>query len=104
MTDLVSGNPKEEKITHSPNRRIWLAVGINRATCRFKASQSSSGTHDLSGGHSTRLPEMFENCFGLRFGYDRRQRGYVGLLHGLQAAEVFQQAAGRGFSDAGDFS
>ena len=53
---------------------------------------------------NSRPSEMFEDGFGLRFSYYRRQRRYVGLLHGLQAAEVFQQAAGGGFSYSGDFS
>jgi len=47
---------------------------------------------------------MFENRFGLRFGYDRRQGGYIRLLYGLQAAEMFQQTAGGGFADPGNFS
>ena len=47
---------------------------------------------------------MFEDGFSLRFGYDRRQRGYVGLLHGLQAAEMFQQAASGRFAHAGNFA
>jgi hypothetical protein len=33
---------------------------------------------------------MFEDGFGLRLGHYRRQGGYVGLLYGLQAAEMFE--------------
>jgi hypothetical protein len=47
---------------------------------------------------------MFEDGFGLRLGYYCREGGYVGLLYGLQAAEMFEQAAGGGFAYAGDFS
>ena len=47
---------------------------------------------------------MFEDRLGLRLSYDCRQRGPVRLLYGLQAAEMFQQAAGGGFADAGNFS
>jgi len=47
---------------------------------------------------------MFEDGFGLGFGYDRRQRRDIRLLHGLEAAEMFQQPASGGFSYTGDFS
>ncbi len=47
---------------------------------------------------------MFEDGFGLGFGYYCRQGGYVGLLYSLQAAEMFQQTAGGGFAYAGNFS
>jgi hypothetical protein len=47
---------------------------------------------------------MFEDGFGLGLCYYRRQGGYIGLLDGLQAAEVFEQAAGSGFAYARDFS
>ena len=59
---------------------------------------------ESSRDRGTGFAEMFENGFGLRLGYDRRERGNVGLLHGLQAAEMFQQTAGGGFAHPWDFS
>ncbi len=47
---------------------------------------------------------MFQDGFGFGLCCYRRQGGYDGLLDGLQAAEVFEQAAGGGFAYAGDFS
>src|SRR5208282_2951346 len=47
---------------------------------------------------------MFEDGFGLGFGHHCRQRRYVGLLHGLQAAEMLQETTGGRFAYAGDFS
>ena len=47
---------------------------------------------------------MFEDRLSLRLSYDRRERGPVRLLHGLQAAEMFEEAAGGGFANAGNFA
>ncbi len=46
---------------------------------------------------------MFQNRLCLSCSHDRRQGGDIRLFHGLQAAEMFQQTAGCGWSDAGDF-
>ncbi len=51
-----------------------------------------------------RPSEMFEDSFGLGLGYYCRESGHIRLLHGLQATEMFEQAASSGFSYAGDFS
>ena len=43
---------------------------------------------------------MPHDRFCLRAGYDCGERGRIGLLHGLNAAKVFQQSAGRVGADS----
>ena len=79
------------EIVESAYVRIGAVFGI----LRLSAELSRVATTGL---------EIVKDGLGLGSGHYGRQRSHVRLLHGLQAAEVFQQAAGRGFSDAGDFS
>jgi len=47
---------------------------------------------------------MLEDGFGLTPGDDGGKGGDVGVLDGLQAAEMLEQAAGRAFADARNFT
>src|SRR3954452_6616158 len=47
---------------------------------------------------------MFEDGFGLTLGDDGREGSDVGVLDGLQAAEMLEQATGGALADAGNFA
>jgi hypothetical protein len=45
---------------------------------------------------------VIADCFCLDSGYDRGQRGWVGLLHCLQTAEVFEKTPRGALAYSGD--
>lgn len=48
------------------------------------------------------LPKVIADRFRLTPGYDCRERGRIGLLHRLHAAEVFEKTPGCALANAGD--
>ena len=76
-----------------------IGSGLSCEAPTAKATQVNS-----SRGRGTSFAKVFEDGLGLGPGNYSGQGGHIRLLHGLQAAEMFEQAAGGGFSYAGDFS
>ncbi len=95
--------------------RIWNANTSDQFFAGFAELEnpSSAGAKDgvRSQAKSRRLAargvpgvlEVFEDGCGLGLCHDGGKRGHVGMPDGFKAAEMFEQAAGGGLADAGNF-
>src|SRR5208337_5159880 len=102
---LSSDSVQSQRMNWQPRselrRNIHLIVSVRTLFCvpvwcrRFASFFGGEPLAD-------RLPEMPQDCAGLRTAHDRRQRCRVGVLHRLQAAEVLQQPSGGARADAGN--
>jgi hypothetical protein len=72
--------------------------GSGSFTCEVRDRSSLRGRGEDARRSTVEKPslaEVAEDCFGLVAGDDRGEGGGIGLLHSLNATEVFEQAAGR---------
>ena len=90
-----------KRIIPNDTFQVVAVIGRNLA---YGAVTDKATKVNSSCGRGTSLAKVFEDSFGLGSGNYSRKGGHIRLLYGLQAAEMFEQAAGGGFSYAGDFS